>query len=133
MKIGEDQDLWIRLALAGSLGYVPETLVRVHLRDDSLSSWALDDLLTYTLPMVERHMSEQRGRLSDREVRKILGERLCRFGRVAYVRGKFVEGARLIAKSMMLGYRPAESTLYLLGAAPPLVWMKRRLGFENAG
>jgi glycosyltransferase involved in cell wall biosynthesis len=133
MKIGEDQDLWIRLALAGSLSYIPESLVRVHLRDDSLSSWALDDLLTYTLPMVERHLNEQSDRLSDSEVRQILGERLYRFGRVAYVRGNFAQGARLIMRSMMLGYRPAESALYLLGAAPPLVWMKRQFGLGDAG
>jgi glycosyltransferase involved in cell wall biosynthesis len=128
MKIGEDQDLWIRLALVGSVGYVPETLVRVHLREDSLSSWELDDLLTFTLPMVERHLNEQRSRLSAAEVRRVLGERLCRFGRVAYVRGRFVHGLRLMGKSMLLGYRPGESALYLLSAAPPLVWMKRRFG-----
>jgi len=129
MKIGEDQDMWIRLALIGSLGYLPENLVRVHLRADSLSSWALSDLLIYTLPMIERHLSDQRHRLSDQEVRQILGERLNRFGRVAYVRGDLVSGFRLIARSMLLGYRPTESTLYLFRAAPPLTWVKRQFGF----
>jgi glycosyltransferase involved in cell wall biosynthesis len=127
MKIGEDQDMWIRLALAGSLGYVPESLVRVHLHDDSLSSWALDDLLIYTLPMIERHIREQADRLSEREIRRILGERLNRFGRVAYVRGEVRRGVRLILRSLRLGYRPADSFLYLANAAPPVVWAKRQL------
>jgi glycosyltransferase involved in cell wall biosynthesis len=126
MKIGEDQDMWIRLALAGSLGYVPESLVRVHLSADSLSSWALSDLLTYTLPMIERHVAEQRHQLTGREVCRILGERLNRFGRVAYVRGDLASGLRLIARSILLGYRPAESAFYLLNAAPPLTWFKRQ-------
>lgn len=125
MKIGEDQDLWIRLALIGSLGYVPESLVRVHLRQDSLSRWALDDLLTYTLPMIENHIRDQQSRLTEGEIRRIMGERLNRFGRVAYVRGNLVQGMSLIARSMRLGYRPAESFLYLIGAAPPVVLAKR--------
>ncbi len=132
MKIGEDQDLWIRLALSGPLGYVPESLVRVHLRADSLSSWALHDLMTYTLPMVERHLIEQRHRLNEVEIRRILGERLNRFGRVAYVRGDFASGLRLVARSILLGYRPAETTLYLIRAAPPLTWMKRQFRFGSA-
>jgi len=128
MKIGEDQDLWVKLALAGSLGYVPDTLVRVHLRNDSLSSWMLDDLLTFTMPMIERHLARQSHRLTRADIRRIRGERLNRFGRVAYVRGDIIRGARLIASSMMLGYQPVESTLYLLRAAPPLMWAKRQLG-----
>lgn len=133
MKIGEDQDMWIRLALAGSLGYVPESLVRVHLRADSLSSWDLNDLLTDTLPMIERHVSEQRHQLTEREVRRILGERLNRFGRVAYVRGDLASGLRLIARSMLLGYRPVESSFYLMRAAPPVMWMKSWLDFRSVG
>ena len=133
LKIGEDQDLWIRLALAGSLGYVPESLVRVHLRADSLSSWMLDDLLAYTMPMIERHLSQQRLRLTPSDVRRIRGERLNRFGRVAYVRGDVVRGAHLIARSMMLGYQPIESTLYLLRGAPPLLWLKRQFESRAAG
>jgi glycosyltransferase involved in cell wall biosynthesis len=133
MKIAEDQDAWIKLALAGSLGYVPDTLVRVHLRDDSLSSWSLDDLLTYTLPMIERHLARQRNRLADADIQRILGERLNRFGRVAYVRGDFARGAHLIARSIMLGHEPVESMLYLLRAAPPLMWMKRQFEFGTSG
>jgi glycosyltransferase involved in cell wall biosynthesis len=136
MKIGEDQDMWIRLALRGSLGYVPDSMVRVHLRADSLSSWTLGetlkDLLTYTFPMIERHLSEQRSRLSDTEVRLILGERLSRFGRVAYVRGNLMLGFQLVARSILLGYRPAESTAYLLRTAPPIAWIKRQLGMGHA-
>lgn len=129
LKIGEDQDMWIRLALAGSLGYVPESLVRVHVRENSLSSWALSDLLTFTLPMIERHISALRDRLTVSEIRQIRGERLSRFGRVAYARGDLGNGFNLIARSMLLGYRPIESAWYLASAAPPVTWLKRQLGY----
>ncbi|HEX4159680.1 MAG TPA: glycosyltransferase family 2 protein [Rhizomicrobium sp.] len=130
MKIGEDQDLWIRLALAGPLGYVHENLVRVYMRENSLSSWALADLLTYTMPMVEGHLATLRGRLTPREIRRIRGERLNRFGRVAYTRGEFGNGFGLLARSMLLGYRPLESTLFMASASPPAMWLKRQLGLR---
>jgi glycosyltransferase involved in cell wall biosynthesis len=126
MKVGEDQDLWIRLALQGSLGYVRESLVRVHMRENNLSSWALGDLLTYTLPMIERHLAALRGRLTPREIRQIMGERLNRFGRVAYARGELGNGIALLGRSMLLGYRPFESAWYMASAAPPTNWLKRR-------
>ncbi len=129
LKIGEDQDMWIRLAASGPLGYVPETLLRVHLRTNSLSRWSLEDLLDYTLPMIERHISSQRPRLTEVEIRRILGERYNRFGRVAYVRGEFWSGLRLISRSVGLGYHPFESLVYLMRAAPPILWLKHRLGF----
>lgn len=128
LKIGEDQDLWIRLALAGPLGYVPESLVRVHMREKSLSSWALEDLLTYTLPMVERHLAALSNRLTRREIRQIRGERLSRFGRVAYARGELANGIALLGRSILLGYRPLENAWYVATASPPTIWLKRRLG-----
>jgi hypothetical protein len=128
MKIGEDQDLWIRLALAGSFGYVRECLVRVHARDNSLSRWALEDLLTYTLPMIERHIAALGCRLTPREIRRIRGERLSRFGRVAYARGQLGDGLSLLGRSMLLGYRPLENARYIAAASPPSKWLKRQLG-----
>jgi hypothetical protein len=128
MKIAEDQDLWIRLALAGSLGYAPESLVRVHKRENNLSSWALGKLLTDTLPMVERHIAAQRDRLTRREIRLIRGERLNRFGRVAYARGELGSGISLLGRAVFLGYRPLESAWYIATASPPTMWLKRRFG-----
>ena len=92
LKIGEDQDLWIKLALFGDLGYVPQSWCRVHSRENSLSAEEFSDQLTYTLPMIERHVSALRRRLSNAEVRQIWGKRLGRVGRVAYVRGDYRTG-----------------------------------------
>jgi glycosyltransferase involved in cell wall biosynthesis len=128
LKIGEDQDLWIRLALMGELAYVRRSLVRVHARHNSLSSEVKSDPMTYTLPMIERHVAALRDRLTDEEVRQIMGKRLGLVGRVAYSRGDFGNGLGLIVKSIRLGYQPAASFYHLASASPPAAWLKRRLG-----
>jgi glycosyltransferase involved in cell wall biosynthesis len=128
LKIGEDQDLWIRLALAGDLGYVPQSLVRVYTRENSLSAQEFSDQLTYTLPMIERHISALRGRLSNAEIQHIMGKRLGLVGRIAYLRGDYRNGLRLIGRSMKLGYQPLGSLSYMALASPPAMWLKRQLG-----
>jgi glycosyltransferase involved in cell wall biosynthesis len=132
LKIGEDQDMWIRLALAGEIGYVHESLVRVHQREKSLSDWTLSDQLTFTLPMIERHVGALSDRLAHAEIAKIRGERIGRLGRVAYVTGKRSIGLRMILNSMRLGYQPFESLYYIVNASPPMVWAKRQLRGEAA-
>jgi glycosyltransferase involved in cell wall biosynthesis len=128
LKIGEDQDLWIRLALAGDLGYAPQSFVRVHARENSLSAWELSDQLIYTIPMIQRHIQSLHGRLSKRDLRRILGERFGRLGRVAYARGALRSGLSLIGHSIWLGYQPLESLYFLASAAPPAIWLRRQLG-----
>jgi hypothetical protein len=125
LKIGEDQDMWIRLALRGKLAYVNESLVRVHLREQSLSSGNFTDQLTYTLPMIRRHIDALKPRLTRAERRNILGDRLGRLGRIAYSRGNIRTGLCFILQSMSFRYRPLESLYYLAIAAPPAVWLKR--------
>jgi hypothetical protein len=127
LKIGEDQDMWIRLALRGSLGYVNESLVRVHVREQSLSSGNFSDQLTYTLPMIRRHVASLAPRLSGSEMRDIMGERLARLGRVAYSKGNLRTGLGLILRSLVLLHRPLENLYYLATAAPPAMWVKRVL------
>ena len=131
LKIGEDQDMWIRLALAGDVGFEPESLVRVHERENSLSNWDLAEQLRYTLPMIEKHIQKLSGRLTHAEIRKIRGERIGRLGRVAYARGQRVTGARMILEATLLGYRPVENLYYLMTASPPATlaktWVRRAM------
>jgi glycosyltransferase involved in cell wall biosynthesis len=131
LKVAEDQDLFIRLALLGSFEYVHQTLVRQHEREVSLSTWNLDDLLTYTLPMVESHIASLRYRLSDSEIRGIRGERLSRFGRVAYTRGDFLNGVRLMGRAVLLGYKPFQNIYYIVGASPLATRFKRWIRLAN--
>lgn len=127
LKVGEDQDMWIKLSIAGELGYVDEVLVRVHDTPNSLSSGAFKDQLTYTFPMIRRHLEAKRGELTQREASAILGTRLGRLGRSALGRGLQRDGVRLILRAIVLGNRPLDNTLFLLRATFPTRWLKRLL------
>lgn len=124
LKVGEDQDMWIRLALIGDLDFVQETLVFVHERQNSLSNGALEDQLDYTLPMIERHLSSLEHRMTPAEIRRIKGERMSRVGRLAYVRGKRALGLKLIMRASMLGHNLIENGFYIVNASGPAIWLK---------
>lgn len=127
LKIGEDQDMWIRLALVGNIGFEPENLVHVYEQERSLSSWDLEEQLTYTLPMIEKHIGNLSGRLTNAEIRKIRGERIGRLGRVTYTRGARIRGARMVLEASFLGYRPVENIYYLITASAPATWLKHQV------
>lgn len=127
LKVGEDQDMWIRLAVAGEVGYVDDMLVRVHETPNSLSSGNFQDQLVYTLPMIRRHLNRQRGQLTPGEADSILGDRLGRLGRSALGRGLRREGASLLAGAIRLGNHPCRNTALLVRAAIPMGWLKRLL------
>jgi len=125
-RICEDQDMWIRLALRGSVGYVDECLVRVHNRPGSLSSRGVGHHARVVLDVVERHIGEQRSKLSAAEIRGIRGERLEWLGR-AECNDNYFKGLPIILHSMLLGYRPLHTAFFLASASPPGRWLKARL------
>jgi glycosyltransferase involved in cell wall biosynthesis len=126
LKISGDQDMWIRLALAGEVGFVPRVLVRIHDTPDSLTKrhGAREDEVL--LPMIREHLSRLTSRLSRREIRQILGQRYAATGRNLY-RGRPSRGAALIFQGMLLGNRPLQNLIYLIWAAPPAVRVKMYL------
>jgi glycosyltransferase involved in cell wall biosynthesis len=127
LKISGDQDMWIRLALSGEVGFIAEVLIRVHITADSLMMRYGDREDEFGLPMIVNHLSRLGARLSKPEMRKILGERYARTGRNIYYRGRPARGAALIIRAMLLGNRPLENFGYLVSAAPPVIRLKRHL------
>ncbi len=131
LPVAEDQDMWIRLATRGALGYLDAPLVRVHATPGSLSgvgsAVSVRQQMEFTLPMIERHVAARRSELSAAERRGILGQRLGRAGRSAYTFGHYRDGLRLLARSIGYGFEPTQSLMFLLSAAPPVRWAKRRL------
>ncbi len=106
LRVAEDQDMWIRLALAGPLAYVPETLVRVHVRPGSLSSWRFGDQTAVTMPMVERHLAASQDRLTWWEGRAIRGARFQKSGLIDCAHGDLRGGLAMLLRSALLGYQP---------------------------
>lgn len=125
-KICEDQDMWIRLGLSGSVGYVDECLVRVHSRSESLSGKRTGHPARVVLDVIDRHIGEQRARLSAKEIRAIRGERLAWLGRTE-CNTNYLKGVPISLKSMLLGYRPLHTAAFLVSASPPARWVKAQL------
>jgi glycosyltransferase involved in cell wall biosynthesis len=118
LEVGEDQDMWIRLAQQGPVDFIEESLVRVHIRAGSLSSIGLDDQLRFTLPMIERHLEALAHRLTPRERRAIRGARLGKLGRDAYAHGHWQLGLALVASALRNGDRPLRNLYHLAAAGP---------------
>ncbi len=126
LRVSEDQDLFIRLAMRGPLGYVDAPLVRVHDTPGSLSSGGgFRELAGITMPMIERHLAAKAGELDAAQRRAIRRERWARIGRRAYSEGAYLIGLRLVIGAMARGHRPLDNLLFLVSAAPPMRTIKR--------
>src|SRR5215469_10197092 len=126
LKISGDQDMWIKLALNGDVGFIPEMLIRIHSTSDSLMSRYGPREDEFGLPMIRKHLSQLGSRLSKREIRQILAERYAGIGRNIYYRGRLTRGAALVLRAVLLGNRPLENLAYLISAAPPMIRLKRQ-------
>lgn len=127
LPVAEDQDLWIRLALAGEVGFVDAMLVTVQDRPGSLSREYAARTAAVTLAMVLGHIERQKARLTRAERRRALGARYSQNGRRFYSRGAWREGVGCLLLAMLNGHAVGENLWYLLTAAPALAGVKRRL------
>jgi glycosyltransferase involved in cell wall biosynthesis len=122
LRAGEDdQDICIRLALEGEVGFVDEVLVTMHELPDSLSRMHISREHETVLPMILAHCRALAPRLSRAELRDILGARYTQIGRNVYLSAPAV-GFRLLAKAIGYGAEPAGNLWYLLSASP---WSRR--------
>lgn len=118
LPTAEDQDLWIRLARLGQIGYVEDVLARVHDTPGSLTKRRAPEGVVHALEMIDRHVKAAAGELTAAEIREIYAERSTSLGRNAYEAGETMLGMRLLLRSIRLG-RPALPVLaYLLSASP---------------
>ncbi len=125
LAVGADQDMWIRLGIIGEIHFLPEILTIVHDTAGSLTKVYADKIDRYLLPMIRRHVAQQRHRLSRHEVRKILGERYATVGRNLYLAGSVICGASLLLRAILLGDRVGTNLWYLVTASPPIRAIKR--------
>ncbi|WP_198372234.1 glycosyltransferase family 2 protein [Roseomonas rosulenta] len=126
LPVAEDQDLWIRLALAGEVGFVDEVLVTVQDRPGSLSLEYAAQGAEVTLAMVLGHIERQAAHLTRAERRRALGARYGWAGRRLYRGGQRRKGMRCLLRAIVNGHEVAANLWYLVTAAPGMSWVKRR-------
>ncbi len=122
LRAGEDdQDLCIRLALEGEVGFVDAVLVTMHELPDSLSRIHISREHETVLPMILAHCERLAPRMSRAERRSVLGARHMQIGRNVYLTSPRI-GFRLLLKAIGYGTEPAANFWYLLTASP---WSRR--------
>lgn len=132
LAIAADQDMWIRLAMTGEVEFVREYLTTVHDTAGSLTKVYAAKADKFVLPMIWRHIREQRDRLTDEQVKEILGTRYASVGRNLYLTGSLVRGTALLLRSMWLRHRIRENLWYLAAASPPAKSLKRLVRYSGS-
>lgn len=103
LKVAGDQDMWIRLALTGEVGCVPENLVIVHKNPGSLMNRHPVGEFEYLLPMIKTHVDRNRLALRRNEVRTIMGRRYQNAGIVLCENRRRWKGIGYLARSLFGG------------------------------
>lgn len=125
LAVAEDQDMWIRLAIAGEVEFITDILVRCHDTPNSLTKVYANRAADFVLPVVRKYIAQMKSEISTAEIRKALGERYSTIGRGLYINGSLIRGAQFLAQSVLCGVRKRENLWYLVTAAPPVRFMKR--------
>lgn len=127
LTIAGDQDMWIKLAARGTVGFVPENLIIVHETPGSLMHLHYRREAEFILPMIDRHIAALRSRLTDADIRYIHGRRWTAIGRNMVSRGDFKNGIELLWRASLLGYQPFTNIYYVFTNLPPVRLFKRHV------
>ena len=116
LPVAEDQDMWIRLALMGEVGYVPETLVLVYSTPNSLSKANIRKQSDVVLPMIVTYVERNRDRLTEAGARHIMSARYGKAGRLAIVAGEVGYGLSALTKAVHHGASALETIAFVIRA-----------------
>lgn len=108
---GEDQDLFIRLAMAGRLHAIPDKLAVYHWMPRSYSTGHAARQARDVIAMIRRHLRRLDDRLSSAERRAILGRRYERLGANLMDVGARLHGAWLMLRAAALGRAPLHNLI----------------------
>jgi glycosyltransferase involved in cell wall biosynthesis len=127
LLIAEDQDMWIRLAMIGTVGWHPEPLTVHHETPHSLTHRHALRQKDFVLPMIAKHVFAQRHNLTSEEIRGIFGTRYAQIGRSLYHAGRYFGGLYYLGRAILLGTQPAGHLAFILVASPPIRWLRHRM------
>lgn len=122
---GEDQDLWIRLAMTGRVTHIDDVLVNVYDTSNSLSKRERYHSVEAILPIIEARIEARLSDLVESEIRTILATRYQSIGRTHYEMGRFGKGLNYLFKAASLGNEPIHNAAYVIQNAPGVRGLKR--------
>jgi glycosyltransferase involved in cell wall biosynthesis len=113
LPVGEDLDLWIKLALRGKVAVLKEVFTLYYDTPGSLMKRHYEKTRDIVLPMLEKHLSEQERLLSKSEVRHIRGHQSFEIGCIMYFSSNFLQCIPIFLKAAFYGSRPIKSISYI--------------------
>ena len=113
LPVGEDLDLWIRLALKGKVSVLKEILIKYFDSNGSLMKRYHAQSQMIVLPMLEKHLQQQKDKLSVSEIRHIRGQQAFQTGCNLFFAGEFLVCIPVFLTAMIKGTRPLKSLTYL--------------------
>ncbi len=114
LVVGEDQDLWLRIAAAHRVDVVPEILTYVHDTPGSLSKRA-DVMPDYLWSQVIRPaIAQHRSKFSAAQLRRIIGVRRQQAAVAQLVHGSYGKALAHLWQATRCGYQPLQNVSYAL-------------------
>jgi len=113
LPVGEDLDLWIRLALLGKVCVLKEILIKYFDSNGSLMKRYYAQSPMIVLPMLEKHLLQQKDKLSVSEIRQIRGQQSFQTGCNLFFAGEFLACIPAFIKAVFKGARPVKSLTYI--------------------
>ena len=117
--------------MTGPVQFVSEFLTIVHDTARSLTKVHANEIDACVLPMIKRHVHQQKERLTGYAVRDILSERYAAVGRNLYQTGSLVRGGTLVTRAVCRGHEVRKNLWYLVTASPPARALKRLFRFSD--
>ena len=113
LAVGEDLDLWIKLAIRGKIVVLPEILINYFDLSNSLMKRHRRQTGAIVMPMIERHMQEQAMQLSSAEIRQLRGRRSFQIACDLFFSGSYRACISFFLQAARCGTRPLKSLSYL--------------------
>ncbi len=128
LRVGEDRDLWIKLASNGTVGLVQPCMARILVSPGSFMATHTELVLRCTWPMIERHLANFADALNPFDRMRVRGSLHSQIGKSLSAQpGHFLDSSRHLLAAALTGFRPVDSLRHLAFTAPGLRDVKRHL------
>ncbi len=128
LRVGEDRDLWIRLASNGAVWLVPRCMARILISPGSFMATHTELVRRCTVPMVERHLARHADALSPFDRLRARASLHSQIGKgLSTAPGQFLESSRHLLLAALSGFRSIDNLRRLAFTAPGVRDIKRHL------
>ena len=128
LRVGEDRDLWIKLASNGAVGLVQPSMAHILISPGSFMATHTELVVRCTWPMVERHLASFSDAIGPFQRMRVRGSLHSQVGKSLSVQpGNFLRSSGHLLVAALSGFRPVDSLRHLAFTAPGLRTIKRHV------